>query len=48
MRTPRPRIGLPLGMVLVAILASAGVVYATTGSRITTTRSCRATSATST
>ena len=38
MRTPRPRIGLPLGMVLVAILASAGVVYATTGSGITTTQ----------
>ena len=37
MSAPRPRIGLPLVMVLVAILASAGVVYATTGSGITTT-----------
>ena len=37
MRAPRPRIGVPLAMVLVAILASAGVVYATTGSGITTT-----------
>ena len=37
MIAPRPRIGLPLVMVLVAILASAGVVYATTGSGITTT-----------
>src|SRR4026209_2043841 len=37
MSAPRPRIGLPLVMVLVAILASAGVVYATTGSGIKTT-----------
>ena len=38
MRTPRPRLGVPLGMVLVAILASAGAVSATTGSGITTTQ----------
>ena len=38
MRAPRPRLGVPLGMVLVAIFASAGVVYATTGSGITTTQ----------
>ena len=38
MRTPRPRIGLPLVMVLVAILASAGVVYATTRRRDMTTQ----------
>ena len=37
MRAPRPRIGLPLGMVLVGILASAGVVYGTAGAGITTT-----------
>jgi quercetin dioxygenase-like cupin family protein len=37
MRAPRPRIGIPLGMVVVAILASAGVVYGTAGAGITTT-----------
>ena len=33
MPAPRPRIGIPLGMVLVAILASAGVAYATAAVR---------------
>jgi quercetin dioxygenase-like cupin family protein len=37
MRAPRPRIGIPLGMVLVAILASAGVAYATAPSGVTST-----------
>jgi quercetin dioxygenase-like cupin family protein len=38
MYAARSRIGLPLVMVLVAIVASAGVVYATTGTGITTTQ----------
>src|SRR5262245_21106797 len=37
MRAPRPTFGIPFGMVLVASVSSAGVVYATTGSGISTT-----------